>query len=198
MVSSRNACVCWVGLILPCRSHPPGSPCLSSCSVQHCGKCIYSHIRLIPCSSSLPGISGPSPPYHLLSSPFIPLPLCIPISELLSFPSPSVFQETSHRMAQGRGIVYGETAPCQPDLFSMQPKTALAEAVTRCMQPSLQCWHGQRGDTATKVAHPGVWMKGQQASSNVAQQQTLLWDQPCHLWDESWCCSPHGRSGGSV
>lgn len=68
VISSRNACVCWVGLILPCRSHPPGSPCLSSCTVQHCGKCIYSHIRPIPCSSSLPGISGPSPPYHLLSS----------------------------------------------------------------------------------------------------------------------------------
>lgn len=33
------------------------------------------------------------------------------------------------------------------------------------------------------------------ASSNVAQQQTLLRDRPWRWWDESRCCSPNGGGG---
>lgn len=58
-------------------------------------------------------------------------------------------------MARGWGIIYRETALCQPDLFSIQPLTALAEAALCCTRfsPRRSAGTARKGGTVGKVAH---------------------------------------------
>lgn len=53
-------------------------------------------------------------------------------------------------------MVFRAAAACQPDLFSMQPRTALAEAAPPCTQLSRRRGAGAAGEGP----HPGVWISG--------------------------------------
>lgn len=53
-------------------------------------------------------------------------------------------------------MLFQAAAACQPDLFSMQPRTALAEAAPPCTQLSRCRSTGAAGEGA----HPSTWISG--------------------------------------
>lgn len=158
MVSSRNACVCWMALILWCRSHGSGSTCQSSCgTVENALIHILDRFSAVQAFQVFLVHPHLAICFHPLSSH---CPCAFPFPRYSASP-PVMFFKREDKQAEGWHRS-GTTVGSFTERLHYVSLTFSVCSLERPWQRLLFAAHSfpHSASAARKVAHPRVWISG--------------------------------------